>query len=48
MNKIARANVDRFQGLLKTENDEAKRSMIVRLLAEEDMKLLPQSEPHLV
>jgi hypothetical protein len=41
---IARANVDRFQALLMTEIDEAKRVMIARLLAEEKMKLLPQSE----
>jgi hypothetical protein len=44
MDKIAQANVDRFQGLLKTENDETKRLMIIRLLAEENRKLLAEPE----
>jgi hypothetical protein len=42
MDTIAQANVDRFQALLKTEADPTKRLMIIRLLAEENMKQLPQ------
>jgi len=44
VDKIAQANVGRFHGLLKTENDGAKRLMIIRLLAEENRKLLAESE----
>ena len=42
MDIIAQANVDRFQALLKTETDPTKRLMIIRLLAEENMKEPPQ------
>jgi hypothetical protein len=39
MQSIALANIDRFERLLKTESDYAKRSMILQLLAEERQKL---------
>jgi hypothetical protein len=39
MNKIAQANIDRFNLLLKTETDPTKRAMMIRLLAEEKVKL---------
>ena len=39
MRRIIQANIDRFSELLKTETDPTKRSMLVRLLAEEDLKL---------
>ena len=42
MDLIAQANVDRFQAALKTETDPTKRLMIIRLLAEENMKEPPK------
>jgi len=36
---IARLNIQHFRELLETEKDEAKRQMILRLLAEEERKL---------
>ena len=44
MDTIAQANVDRFKALLKTETDPTKRLMIIRLLAEENMKERPQPQ----
>ena len=44
MDTIVQANVDRFQALLKTETDPTKRLMIIRLLAEENMKEQPQAQ----
>ena len=44
MDKIVQANVDRFHALLKTETDPTKRLMIIRLLAEENMKEQPQAQ----
>lgn len=41
MNHIVQANIVRFGVLLETETDPNKRAMIVRLLAEEKMKELP-------
>jgi hypothetical protein len=38
MHGIAQANVDRFNLLLETETDSTKRAMIMRLLAEEQVK----------
>ena len=38
MDRIAQANVDRFNLLLKTETEPTKRAMIFRLLAEEEAK----------
>ena len=42
MSAFGVAYVDRFQALLKTETDPTKRLMIIRLLAEENMKEPPQ------
>ena len=39
MHWIAQANVDRFHLLLETETDSTKRAMIVRLLAEEELRM---------
>jgi hypothetical protein len=40
MNKdISRLNIEHFRKLLESETDEAKRSMVHRLLAEEEAKL---------
>ncbi|MGB8278657.1 MAG: hypothetical protein WCF20_12100 [Methylovirgula sp.] len=36
---IARANIDHYRHLLKTECDEVKRQVILRLIAEEETKL---------
>ena len=36
---IARANIDHVRNLLKAENDRAKRQTLLRLLAEEAVKL---------
>ena len=44
VDKIVRANIDRFNLLLKTETDPTKRAMIIRLLAEERTKQLPTAE----
>ena len=46
MHKIAQANIDRFDALIKDETDAVKRALIVRLRAEEQEKLksLPQPE----
>jgi hypothetical protein len=39
MRRIIQANIDRFRTLLKTETDATKRTMEMRLLAEEEAKL---------
>jgi hypothetical protein len=36
---IARANIDHFETLLKTEKDDAKRKVLLKLLWEEQEKL---------
>lgn len=36
---IARLNIEHFRKLLERETDEATRSMLLRLLAEEEAKL---------
>ena len=45
MRRIIQANIDRFRALLKAETDPTKRTMELRLLAEEEAKLkqLPAS-----
>jgi hypothetical protein len=45
MDKIAQANIDRFEKLLKTEVDPTKRVMILRLLREEKEKLKVSRTP---
>ncbi len=37
--EIAKANIEHFKKLLKTETDAAKRDVLKRLLAEEELKL---------
>jgi hypothetical protein len=46
MQRIIKANIERFKKLLESENDATKRAMEARLLAEEEAKLkkLPKSE----
>jgi hypothetical protein len=39
MRRIIQTNIDRFRTLLKTETDATKRTMEMRLLAEEEAKL---------
>jgi hypothetical protein len=36
---IAKANIQHFKGQLATEKDEAKRKLLLQLLAEEEQKL---------
>jgi hypothetical protein len=38
MHDIVKANIDRFNRLLETEADPAKRAMLMRLLSEEEAK----------
>lgn len=45
MHGIAQANVDRFNLLLETETDPTKRTMLIRLLAEEKAKAKPVTKP---
>jgi hypothetical protein len=40
---IARANIDEFKRLLKTEKDPAKRNVLLQLLADEEQKLAAAS-----
>lgn len=42
MHRIIRANIARFKLLLETESDPTKRAMEIRLLAEEEAKLVPK------
>ena len=44
MQRIIRANIDRFKLLLKDETDATKRAMEMRLLAEEEAKLKQASK----
>jgi len=44
MDRIAQANIDRFNLLLETETEPTKRAMIFRLLAEEETKQTPMLE----
>lgn len=44
MDRIAQANIDRFNLILETERDPSKRSMIARLLREERAKRRLSSE----
>ena len=37
--EIAKANIEHFKKLLETETDAAKRDVLKRLLAEEELKL---------
>jgi hypothetical protein len=43
MYTIIKANIERFKLLLRTETDQTKRAMEIRLLAEEEAKL-PRSK----
>jgi hypothetical protein len=45
MNKIAQANIDRFNLMLKTETDPTKRAMMIRILGEEREKLKALTKP---
>jgi hypothetical protein len=42
---VARLNIEHFRRLLGTEIDEAKRSVILRLLAEEEANLAALTDP---
>jgi hypothetical protein len=42
---VARFNIEHYRKLLAEEQDEAKRQMIVRLLAEEEVKLASLGNP---
>jgi hypothetical protein len=44
MHRIIRANIDRFKLLLQDETDPIKRAMELRLLAEEEAKLVATPE----
>lgn len=39
MKRIIQANIDRFKALLETETDPTKRTVLFRLLAEQEAKL---------
>jgi len=43
MREIIQANIKRFKSLLKTETDASKRAMLIRLLAEEETKLVSKA-----
>jgi len=43
--KIAQLNIEHFRKRLATETDEAKRQMLLRLLAEEEAKLASSTNP---
>jgi len=45
MRRIIEANINRFKELLKTETDPTKRTIEMRLLAEEEAKLKELSVP---
>jgi hypothetical protein len=42
---VARLNIEHFRKLLERETDDAKRTMLLRLLAEEEAKLNALSAP---
>ena len=44
MQRIIRANIDRFKFLLETTTDPTKRAMLIRLLAEEEAKQVAEHE----
>ena len=43
---IAQANIDEFKRLLKIEKDEAKRHVLLQLLADEERKLAAALDGH--
>lgn len=45
MKRIIQANIDRFKLMLDEESDSAKRSMIHRLLIEQEAELKKADEP---
>jgi hypothetical protein len=45
MKRIIQANIDRFRLMLEEETDPAKRSMIHRLLSEQEAELRKADEP---
>jgi hypothetical protein len=45
MKRIVQANIDRFKLMLEEETDPAKRSMIHRLLTEQEAELKKVDEP---
>ena len=42
---IARLNISHYKMKLATEQDEAKRQILLRLLAEEEVKLAARDDP---
>ncbi|MBJ7403389.1 MAG: hypothetical protein JHD07_08865 [Bradyrhizobium sp.] len=42
---VARANIEHYRRLLQTEEDDAKRATIERLLSEEEQKLQDLIQP---
>ena len=44
MHRIIQANIDRFKLLLKTKTNPTKRAMLIKLLAEEEARLVPKAE----
>jgi hypothetical protein len=42
MDRIIKANIERFKLLLESETDPTKRAMEIRLLAEEEAKQAPK------
>ena len=44
MDRIIKANIERFKLLLETETDPTKRAMEIRLLAEEEAKQVSKPE----
>jgi hypothetical protein len=46
MHRIAQANIEKFELLLETENEQIKRAMILRLLKEEREKLRAATRSH--
>ena len=45
MKRIIQANIDRFKLMLEEETDPTKRSMIHRLLIEQEAELKKEDEP---
>jgi hypothetical protein len=45
MDRIAQANIDKFNKLLTAETDPTKRMMMIRLLAEEMVKRATSADP---
>ncbi len=42
---VARLNIEHFHKLLATETDDTRRQLLLRLLAEEEAKLLAMGSP---